>query len=295
MRRALPTLQPLALVVSLMTVFVPGAVGADSPPGVEAWGESPPRAFLKEGKLRLYSDAEGRPVLFKAEWTKPRVVTGELSYTGATLKRDTSPPKVPVTGSSWREITVVPVTQVEKLVQELKAGLAATEPWHGVYAQHALGDVVIYRDSGGQVQIQPFAGKPDGLIIDRRFNRHEMASAIAAALERQLREQHPGESHFVLLSRHEDRLRLVFVDFADRSVVALFPPTDTTGRKARLKGVRAITSFVVVDNLWGFIKNPVSSTTRTIHQGVQWAGSLLEPRLRDRGTCLLYTSPSPRD
>src|SRR6185503_16401285 len=69
-------------------------------PGVHAWTNSIPRAFLKDRHLRLYSGPEGQPVLFKTEWRKSRAEAQDYSYSGATLELDTSPPPLPAATSS---------------------------------------------------------------------------------------------------------------------------------------------------------------------------------------------------
>jgi cardiolipin synthase len=143
---------------------------------------------------------------------------------------------------------------------------------------------LLYRDTTGKAQRVPFELKPAGVIIDRRYNRHELSSAAVGFLEQELRAAGPGESAFLVLSRRNGRIRLIFLDLKERETVALFPPTaDTERGQPKLGGgLRTLGSFVIVDNAWAFLKNPVSSATRTIHQAWQWTGTLLDRRLRDK-------------
>jgi hypothetical protein len=64
----------------------------------------------------------------------------------------------------------------------------------------------------GKCKFMPFESKPDGSSSTRRYNRHELSSAIAGFLEKQLRDEHPGETAFLLLWRRDGRLRPTFVD-----------------------------------------------------------------------------------
>jgi len=252
-------------------------------PGVHAWTNSLPRAFLKHRSLRLYSGADDGREYFAAEWSKARVPTQEFSYHGVTLKRGTSSRPWPKDPSSWREIKVLDPAEGNRLVRALATRLVPTQQGHGVYLQHALGDVVLFRDATGNVQVVPFDATPADLTIDRRYNREELSSAAAGLAEAELRASHPNKTAFLLLWERGGRLRITFVDLVERETVVLFPTADADGGSPKLGGrLTTLASFALVDNVWAFLKNPVSSATRTVHQGLQWAGTFLEPRLRQR-------------
>jgi hypothetical protein len=163
-------LMKLAIASCVMAAgFAVAAAGTKSPaPGVSAWTNSVPRAFLKDRHLRLYSGAEGERVLFKTGWKKTRVAAQEFSYAGAMLKRQTSAPELPAASSTWREIKVLDVAQGDRLLRAVAAHLVPAERGHGVYSQYAFGDVVLFRDTTGTAHLVPFEKKPAGVIIDRR-------------------------------------------------------------------------------------------------------------------------------
>jgi hypothetical protein len=217
------------------------------------------------------------------------VAAQDFSYSGATFTRDSSPPALPAASSSWREIKVLDLAHGNSLLRAFPANLTPVQTGHGVYAQYALGDVVLFRDSTGNVQVVPFEKKPADVTVDRRYNRQELASAIAGFLEKELRAMYPNETAFVLLWPHGERVRTTFLDLEERETVSLFPAADDTqrGQPKLGGGLKTLISFALVDNAWAFLKNPVSSTTRAIHQGVQWGATVFEPRLRDK------TAPVP--
>jgi cardiolipin synthase A/B len=288
-------LSKYGITVGVMAAGVAAAAQDRSPPpGVDAWTNSIPRAFLKERHLRIYAGPDGERVLFKAQWRKSRVAAQEFSYSGATLQIDTSPPALPAASSSWREIKVLPLAQGDRLLRALATHLAPVEQGHGVYLQYALGDVALFRDRNGKVQLVSFAERPDDLKIDRRYGRHELASMTAEFIEKELRASSAGETAFLLLWRRGGRIRSTFVDLQERETLVLLPPAHETERGQPKLGGRLSTlvSFVLVDNAWAFLKNPVSSMTRTIHQGVQWTGTLFEPRLRDKTSTLPPVAPA---
>jgi phosphatidylserine/phosphatidylglycerophosphate/cardiolipin synthase-like enzyme len=274
----------LAAGVFVAGMAAPAAREGSPGPGVHAWTNSLPRAFLKERRLRIYSGADERKELFTAEWSKARASAQEFSYHGVTLKRSTKLQALPAASSSWREIKVLDLAQGDRLLRALATNLAPAQPGHGLYCQYALGDVTLFRDGSGNVQVVPFESAPAGLIIDRRYSRHELSSAIAGFVETELRASHPNEPAFLLLWRRGGRLRITFLDLVERETLVLFPPVvDINRGRPKLGGrLTTLASFALVDNLWAFLKNPVSSTTRTVHQGVQWTGSLLERQLRPR-------------
>ena len=141
-----PMLAQLAIASCVMAAgFAATAAEAKPPaPGVQAWTNSIPRAFLKDRHLRLYSGAEGERVLFKTEWKKTRVAAQEFSYAGAMLKRDTSPPALPAASSAWREIKVLDVAQGDRLIRAVAAHLVPAERGMEFYSQYAFGDVVLF-------------------------------------------------------------------------------------------------------------------------------------------------------
>jgi len=285
----------IALGVVAMGVAAVASPARPPAPGVHAWTNSVPRAFLKDRHLRLYSGADGERVLFKAGWQKSRAAAQDYSYSGKTLEIDTAPPALPEASSSWREIKVLDLAQGDRLRRALAAHLAPAEPGHGVYVQYALGDIAIFRDTTGEVKLVPFDDRPGNLTIDQRYSRHELSSAVASLLAKELRAGYPDETAFVLLWRHDGHVRITFVDLKERETLVLFPPAvDTDRGSSKLGGnLKTLTSFALVDNLWAFLKNPVSSTTRTIHQGVQWTGTLFERRLRDRASAIPPVTNAP--
>jgi len=134
-----------------------------------------------------------------------------------------------------------------------------------------------------------------GVIIDRRYSRHELASASAGFIEKELRTTYTNETAFVLLWHQGERLRITFLDLGERESLVLFPPVDDSarGRPKLGGGLKTLISFIIVDNGWAFLKNPVSSTTRTAHQVLQWTATLFDPRLRDKTKAIPPLTESP--
>src|SRR5436190_8945795 len=247
-------------------------------------GNFVPCAFVKGERVRLYFTNDHQRLMFKAAWKRPRVSSQEFSYTGAMLECDDSPPSVPTGQSDWREVKVLASHEAVAFVRTAAARLAPVEPNHAAHFQLAAGDVLLLRDSTGEVKLVRFEEMPAGTTIDRRMGRHEFASALAGAMEAELRATYPNDIRFVLMLARGGESRVVFLDLAERQSVVLYTPRPSNDprRIAKLATTTSsLVSFAVVDNGWAFLKNPVSSATRTLNQGLQWTATLFDPRLRE--------------
>lgn len=251
--------------------------------GVDQRTNSIPRAFLKDRQLRLYFTSDGKGLLFNAKWKKVRVPREDFSYQVATLERKTSPGALPGNSSFWREIRVIEAAEADRLLRDLAMHLAPAEKGHGVLSQYALGDAVLFRDSAGNVQLVPFEERPSDVIIDRRYSRHELAYTAAGLFEEELRETYPNDTSFVLLwTRRGVSDGIAFLNLVKREALTFYPPADDAARGVPKLGrnLRTLCSFVLVDHAWAFLKNPVSSASRTLHQCCQWMATFSEPQLR---------------
>lgn len=247
------------------------------------WTNSIPQAFVKDGRIRLYFTNEG--FTFDAKWKKPRVDAQEFSYAAATLKTDQSPPALPSASSHWRAVKTLSGVESDRLLHAAAARLAPTNPAKGLYFQFALGDGVLFRSSTGEAKFAPFANKPADLAIDRRYSRQEFVSAIAKTVEADLRAAYPNDQRFLFVWSH-GRSWMSYLDLEKRQAVTLLidPPNEDPDSPELGKNIKTLVGFAVIDHAWSFLKNPISSSTRTVNQALQWTATLFEPRLRSRGS-----------
>ena len=242
-----------------------------------------PRAFVKDCQIRLHFTNQAQRLTFKAAWERSRAPAPEYAYASATLAAAKPPRRLPAPGSPWREVRMLSQAQSERFLRTVANRIVPVEPGHGIYCQYALGEAVLYRDAVGQVQLRSGERKPAEILIERRWSRQELASVTAAALEAELRAAYPTQSAFLMPIGNGGRSRLVLVDLAERNVVVLYVPRkgddshDTVHPGARLS---KLTSFILIDTAWAFVKNPISSSGRTLNQWLQWPLTLLSPRLR---------------
>jgi cardiolipin synthase A/B len=242
-----------------------------------------PRAFVKGHEIRIYCTNDAQRVMFKAAWEPSRVAAHEFSYATATLEACKPPKRMPDPASHWSEVIVLSKAESERCMRSAAGRLVPAETGRGIYCQHGRGEAVLYRNAAGQVQLVSLEEKPADVLIERRYNRHELASATASALEADLRVAYPNQTLFLLTIGSGSRIRLAFLDMSDRQAIVLYPPRgdDDAGHTAHL-GLKLsnLASFILVDNVWTFLKNPVSSSGRTVNQFLQWPLTVLTPRLR---------------
>jgi len=244
-----------------------------------------PRVFAKDHELHLYLSDQEKNLMFKAEWERPRVGAEAFSYASATLEPDEAPARLPSPKSGWRPTRMLPAAESERRIRAIADRLVPAEAGHAIHCRYAMGDAVLFREQTGAIRLQQGGEPPAGVQIDRRYTRHELAVAAAEALETELRTAYPSDRAFLLPFGHARSYRLAFLDLQTRQAVTLFPPApEDDPRRARWQGfgLSHLLSFILVDHVWAFLKNPVSSSTRTIHQWTQWPATLLGPHMRDQ-------------
>jgi cardiolipin synthase A/B len=244
------------------------------------------RAFATENRIRLYSTNDAQGVVLKAKWDRPRVDVREFSYASATLEPDTSSPPN-ASAPKWREARVLDRSRSEQVLRDAVEHRVSLQPGQGIYCRYSFGEAVVFRDAAGKIQIRPGAEQPDGVQIVGRYSRQELASGMAEAVEADLQSVFPNDGSFVLSLGGANQMRLAFIDLERRQAVVLYAPrlSNDPRRSAKLAmKLSGLASFIVVDNAWPLLKNPVSSITRTLNQGIQWSAGLFEPRLRKRGS-----------
>jgi cardiolipin synthase len=239
------------------------------------------RAFVKDRKILLRVTDPARSSVLEAKWTKMRVPAQEFSYAAADLEE--AKPSRATPSASAREVKVISKLESDRLFSAAANRLVPSEPGSGIHCRYALGEAVLFRDDHHQVQLRSSEQKPAAVVIERRFSRQELASAAATELEKELRQIHPTIDEFVLILGTGSSFRFAYVHWPERTVVILYPPRNpddayhTARTGSRLSN---LSSLVLVDHVWAFVKNPISSSARTLHQWLQWPLSLLSPRLR---------------
>lgn len=237
-----------------------------------------PRAFVEDHKIRVYFTNDDRICMLDAAWKLPRVKTENFVYSSAFLQAGKSPKPIPNTDSRWHELTVLPRAESDRLIHNVTDRLVPAEPGHGILCRFALGEATLYRNASGHVRLAAQSNNSVNVTIDRRYTRGEFASAAATELETGLRAAHPGQTSFMLAIGHGNQLRLVFLDLQQKQAVVLYVPAKADDKGRIGSRLANIASFIVVDNVFAFLKNPVTTSARAVNQVLQWPRTLF-PRL----------------
>jgi phosphatidylserine/phosphatidylglycerophosphate/cardiolipin synthase-like enzyme len=245
---------------------------------------APPRAFVREYEILIFFPNDAQGATFTASWTKP-LAAGKFAYVSATLDACETPKRMPEAKSQWREAAVLSKAESNRRINGAADRLVPREPGRGIFCRYALGEAVLYRNADGQVELASNETMRAQVSVARRYTRQGLASAVAEQFEKDLRADHPGQTAFVVQLGGASRTRLVFLDLSERRAVILYPPSklDNPGQVAHAANkVSNLGSFILIDNVFSFLKNPVTSSVRAVNQLVQWPFTVLTPRLRGK-------------
>lgn len=241
------------------------------------------RAFVKGRRLRMYWQAEGSRVMFKARWKKGPLADPDYSYHTAELEQDKSPVRIPGPRSAWHEVTALDLETWRGYSQRARDKMVPEEPGQAVYVQLMDGEHVLVRDSQGRVQAHALREKPTDAKILRRYNTHEFAVQLARFVESDLVSQYPEQTHFlgVYLSASFAPHFMLF-DFSRRVCVVLHGPLEMgleDGALPLSSELRILASLLMESHGFAILKNPVSCVGRLVNTGAQTFARLTGPRL----------------
>ena len=241
------------------------------------------RAFVKGSRVRMYWEAEGPGVMFKARWKRGPLDDRGYSYYTAELEQEKTPSRIPGSRSAWKEVTVLDLESWRGYSQRAREQLVPNEPGHCVYAQLMDGERVLVRDSKGQIQSYHLQDKPAEANILRRYNTHEFAVQIARFVEADLTSRYPEQTHFLGVYLSDSFApRFILFDFSRRACVVLHGPLEMgieNGTIPFSSELVILTSLIMESHVYALLKNPVSSIGRLLNTGVQSFARVATPRL----------------
>lgn len=232
-----------------------------------------PRAFVHGNDVRIYYAIDGRPVMFKAEWTRPRLAGRDYAYRLAELHYDRAPPKLPKPDGSWHEATVLGAEDWDRLAREATARLAGDTPRQGAFLQFLDTERVLYRDASGSMHVVKPDAVPADVTVTQRYNAEEFATTMSRVLEASLAAAGGRQHLFVLVEpRPGNLIRFILLDRAKRRCVLLVAPRveyDPKGGPQIVTSARMLTSLVLESHGVALLKNPVSAVGRLLNLTVR--------------------------
>lgn len=238
---------------------------------------------MKGNRIRMYWEAAGASVLFKARWKTGPLQGRDHAYYTAELREEKTPREVPSAGSGWNEVKVLDPESWRRFTHRASRELVPEEPGSGVYVQSMDGDLVWVRDSTERVQSLALKDKPPGTHLVRRYNAHEFAIQIGRLMESDLASRYPGRTRFLGMYRSVSFApRFIFLDFSQNTCVLLHGPLDLNREDGMIpfsSELAILTSLILESHVLALLKNPVSSLGRLLNTGVQSVARLTAPRL----------------
>jgi cardiolipin synthase A/B len=254
------------------------------PPPLEPVFKDPdriPLAAFKAHQLQLWVESGSRRWRFEATWEHPRAQAQDFHYASTGLIANEISPAQTSPQKGWERVTVLPESEAQRLFHAAADQLVPSKPGQAVYCGYAFGDALLFRNPQGQVQLSLNPETQPGISIVQRYGRQELASVVAGALAARLQASYPSQTAFLLPLGTADRFRLAFLDLKARRAVVLYVPRPGADPAASWHpGLRLsnLASFILVDQIYTFLKNPVTASTRTLNHWVQWPLTVLGPR-----------------
>ena len=241
------------------------------------------RTFVKGSRVRMYWEAEGSGVMFKARWKRGPLDDRGYSYYTAELEQEKTPPRIPGSKSAWKRVTVLDQESWRGHSQRAREQLVPKEPGQGVYVQLMDGERVLLRDSKGRIQPHSLQEIPEEANIVGRYNAHEFAIQMARSVESELTSRYPEQTCFlgVYLSVSFEP-RFILFDFSRRTCVVLHGPLEMGAEDGTIplsSELKILTALLVESHVYALLKNPVSTVGRFFNTGVQSFARLATPRL----------------
>ncbi len=234
---------------------------------------SPPRVFLKGHQVRFYFQAATSVEEFSARWDRHRIPGDGYLVSAGLLRWDQKLPRMPEGQRGWREATVIAGPEWGRLTTNLAEVLTPASPGHGIYYKGLVADRLLYRDAQGALDDAALGEQPKGIVIDRHLSIEETVATLARQVERDLVQEHPGDSLFLLLPPNARRFpQPLLLDRKQRQCIWLSPAAlyDNTERGLGLSTTRqGLSAMVLESHGLALLKNPVSSLARLGDLGVE--------------------------
>jgi phosphatidylserine/phosphatidylglycerophosphate/cardiolipin synthase-like enzyme len=173
----------------------------------------------------------------------------------------------------WREATVIAGAEWSQLTTNLVEALTPVSRGHGVYYKGLLANRLLYRDTQGLAREATLGEQPKEVVIDRHLSIEETLATLARQVERDLVQEHPGDSLFLLLAPNARRFpQSLLLDRQQRRCIWLSPAAlyDTTERGLGLSTTaQGFSALLLEGHGLALLKNPVSSVARLGDLGVE--------------------------
>ncbi|HTV41302.1 MAG TPA: phosphatidylserine/phosphatidylglycerophosphate/cardiolipin synthase family protein [Candidatus Sulfotelmatobacter sp.] len=192
-------------------------------------------------------------------------------------------------------IIVRNAAQWKQLLQAVFAGLAPRTPGHGILLLAQDMELVVFRNTSGELKVVSLDRKPLGIIIDHTFSDADFSKEAIKLMTASVSAIDPNQTTCLFLTGDEPVF--VLVDVREHLVVFLSCPTDPEAQPVVIPGsfaLRVINSVLIKSLVITAVKNPFSLIGRGLWHidcsGVTMLNSL-SLNSSDPPPTPLYTGP----
>lgn len=149
--------------------------------------------------------------------------------------------------------------QWKELLHAVFTGLAPRKPGHGVLLLAQDMEIVVFRNSAGELKVVDLADKPPDIVVDHAFSDADFSREAVKSLTARVSAMDPNQYQFLFVTGDEPDF--VLVDLHAHLVVFLSYPGDPEAKPMAVSGLfalRVANSLLIKSLLITAVKNPVS-------------------------------------
>lgn len=201
-----------------------------------------------------------RSVLAHATWTLTDGANGGTNYqcrfSVLTFDKQRRATRKSVV-SPKNKLMIRDAAQWKELLQGVFTSLAPAKPGHGVLLLAQDMEIVVFRNTGGELKVVDLQEKPPDIVVDQTFSDADFSREAVKLLTARVSAIDPNQYQFLFVTGDEPDF--VLVDIRTHLVVFLSYPGDPEAKPVSgLFALRVADSLLIKSLLITAIKNPVS-------------------------------------
>ncbi len=292
MSRAIPLWTTLLAVLVLCLGGCASRPDTSASAQTEALLELPPDgAFYRNGHLLLQYSVDQKKVYLSASWPVDDLNPEQHNYRMTMMDLVAEEPDNPVDlGRDWQQVRLLGQDRWEALVETLLNQFTPDSEATGTLVTVQGVDIVLQRDSSGQLRSYPMEKKPVALQIGNRISEEQFSAYANEHLKAELARE-SGDGAPVLFAVGDDELGGAFVlfDFERRqSVFISRPPSPLPPGRQLGFSLQLIDAIALRSHVFSAIRHPVTMVNRLFWLSTQSLAVMLP-----HGVSASDTLPSP--
>jgi len=221
-------------------------------------------AYCAGNSLEIHYPLRGRDAFAHASWSPAEGANPEYQcqFSLLTFGRQKRTMRRSVVNSK-NQLLVRDAAQWKQFLHEVFVSLAPRAPGHGILLLAQEMELVVFRDTTGNLKVVNLADKPPEIVIDHTFSDADFSREATKLLATSVGATDPNQDPCLFLTG-EDPV-FVLVDVREHLVVFLSYPADPESEPIAVPGsfaLRVINSVLIKSFLITAVKNPITLVGR---------------------------------